>query len=71
MQAIDSYIPPDLRDIVQQRKKQRVDNFDKILKKMRAEFKQLSPEDADLRAWEKDFIRLNPNPEDNSELDEE
>lgn len=71
MQTIDKHIPEKLRQEVINKKRRRLDNFDKILKRMKAEFRQLNVEDVDLKSWEKDFIRLNPNPEDNSELDEE
>ena len=52
-------------------KEKRVEKFNRLLGEMKEEMKRIEEtEGIDVGQWEKDFRRLNPDPQENSELDE-
>lgn len=71
MQEIDRAIPAEIKRRNQMIREQRKEKFKSLLKETKEEIKkELGGEvKFDFKQWEREFKRLNPNPEENSELD--
>ncbi|CAD8125524.1 unnamed protein product [Paramecium sonneborni] len=71
---ISENIPKTVHEEYQERKQKRKEKYKEIKDKCRAEMEEVIKEQSiefDMKIWEKEFDLANPNPEDNSDLDDE
>ncbi|KAL4455326.1 hypothetical protein ABPG74_012478 [Tetrahymena malaccensis] len=74
LRRIDEEVPQDFKDNFLLKKQRRLERFQKIRITQREEILELMrskelPDDIDITAWEREFDKANPDPENNSDLD--